>query len=167
VFRIHRFVHRPENCVAACLLLLASGNVALADDGGYGNGYGTRTAQVAATGEMYVSLDGVFYAVDPNANPSIEYTQVDANDYAWVSTSAIMNQCQSTSSLGATNLFFIYGYTEPALPISNQAAYQFFLNAYGSAGIVFLHSIPGNVTCLYSVPPPGAYDVIFQNGFEL
>lgn len=146
-------------------MLLAAGN-ALAHGGGYGNGYGTRSVQAATTGEIYVNLDGAFYAVDPNANPAIEFTQVDANDYAWVSTSAIMNQCQSTSSLGAANLFFIYGYTEPALPISFQASYQFFLNAYGSAGIVFLHSIPGNVTCLYSVPPPGAYDIIFQNGFE-
>jgi len=136
---------------------------------GPANAYGYAQTQAAATGEFYLVIDGIYYAVAAPAtsDPIAQYTLVGGYDYAWVLSTAVVNNCASSngSSLGSGNFFLLYGYTAPALPITS-SSYSFVINAYGSASIISVTTFPGNVQCQYSVPPPMVVDEIFRDAFE-
>jgi hypothetical protein len=144
-------------------LLLAS-SASAAARAGYADAFGAA-AHASSVGPVYLVIDGAFYQVDTATPPAMTYEPVGSGDYAWVSPPAILNGCATTSQYPAGNLFLIYGYTDPALPII-RATYEFLLNQYGSASLLIVETAPGNVSCQYEVPPPAVVEEIFRNGFE-
>lgn len=132
---------------------------------GYADAFGAVAAQASSVGPVYLVIDGAFYQVDTTTPPALTYEPVGSGDYAWVSPPATVNGCATTSQFQAGNLFLIYGYTDPALPIVS-ANYEFLINQYGSASLLIVETAPGNVTCQYEVPPPAVVEEIFRNGFE-
>lgn len=147
------------------LVVLGVGAAQAASVPGPANGYGTAQAQASSLGSVYIEVDGQFYDVDASQVPVAIYEPIGTSDYAWVISGAVMSSCASASPFGNGNVFLIYGYTDPALPIQS-ASYQFVINAFGSASLFTVTTLPGNTACNYAIPRPAVFDDIFHDGFE-
>lgn len=114
---------------------------------------------------LYIILDNRFYYAGTD-DDALSFDSIEG-DWAFVVYPAVMSACNSLggSPLGDSHTLFVYGLSDPALPIVS-AIYQSYADANGSVAVLNMRSIPGDVACTDQLSLiPVQYDHIYSDGF--